>query len=106
MNILNLKNRVSFFLFHIENSADTTEKIAWLRTNVSPWETVSEYWDETLKERKNLFCSPSFSIRQYFNNFPCLAQQKGKDLVINLYNNNFFFFFELLRTFVISIFLV
>ncbi|XP_055372226.1 uncharacterized protein LOC129606133 [Condylostylus longicornis] len=75
--------------------SDITEKIAFLKQNYEPWESVKKYWSETHLYRMQDILSnkdKDFTISKYFETYPILKSQKGyillcKDFEI-LHENN------------------
>lgn len=69
------------FLFFI--TANTIEKIEWLKKNVQPVDQVKNYWRETFDVRQSNWKNENKAESSPFI-YECLKTDLGVDLVINI----------------------
>lgn len=63
------------------------ENINFLETFVEPWDTVIEKWRATFIARQKIINS-SIPTIDYLNQFPCLHQPEGPELVKQIFFQN------------------
>lgn len=69
------------FLFFI--TANTIEKIEWLKKNVQPVDQVKSYWSDTFDVRQSNWKNQNKAESSHFI-YECLKTDLGVDLVINI----------------------
>lgn len=75
------KNKVLKQSETINISESVREKLANLRSQVSPWNEIQKLWQETCEARQTLLKTKNTSVAAYFHDYPCLRVQRGLELV-------------------------
>ncbi|XP_017481232.1 PREDICTED: uncharacterized protein LOC108370410 [Rhagoletis zephyria] len=70
-----------------EVDIEHNECVEFLKTNVTPWFKILDYWRKTHEERNKLLATQN-SVFQYFEYFPVLQTTKGAELLIVDFDTN------------------